>query len=92
LSTAPDWLCEVLSPSTERLDRARKLAVYAREHVGHLWLINPATRTLEIFRLESGRWALLATHADDDAIRAEPFEAITLELGSLWLPQSSDQQ
>ncbi|MBI2188529.1 MAG: Uma2 family endonuclease [Acidobacteria bacterium] len=92
LSTAPDWLCEVLSPSTERLDRALKLAVYAREHVGHLWLINPATRTLEVFRLESGRWALLATYAGDDAVRAEPFEAITLELGSLWLPQSSDQQ
>lgn len=91
LSGAPDWLCEVLSPATERLDRARKLAIYAREHVGHVWLINPATRTLEVLRLDAARWSLIATYSGDEIVRAEPFDAIELELGSLWLPESPSQ-
>jgi Uma2 family endonuclease len=81
---APDWLCEVLSPSTRRLDRARKLPLYAREGVKHLWLVDPHARMLEVFRLESGKWMLLATYFDDDKVRAEPFDAIELELGILW--------
>jgi len=87
LTTPPDWVCEVLSPSTERLDRARKLGVYARERVGFVWLINPRTRTLEVFRLAGAGWALVATSADADVVRAQPFEAIALELASLWLPE-----
>ena len=81
---APDWLCEVLSPSTERVDRARKLAIYAREGVAHAWLIDPALETLEVFRLEAGRWVLLGTHAGNDVVRAEPFGEIDLELRLLW--------
>jgi hypothetical protein len=84
LTVAPDWLCEVLSPSTERIDRTKKLAIYARESVQHAWLLDPLTRTLEILRLEGGRWALTATHEGDQRIRAEPFGAIELELGALW--------
>jgi Uma2 family endonuclease len=81
---APDWLCEVLSPSTERLDRARKLRVYAREGVGHVWLVNPEARTLEVYRSFEERWLLLATHASDAIVRAEPFDAIELDLLPLW--------
>ena len=81
---APDWVCEVLSPSTTRLDRTRKLGVYARERVAHAWLIDPLAQTLEVFRLESGRWSLLAVHAGDDVVRAEPFAEIDLELRLLW--------
>jgi Uma2 family endonuclease len=80
----PDWVCEVISPSTERLDRARKMPVYAREKVPHLWLLNPQARTLEVYGLADGRWLLLATHEGDARVRAEPFDAIELELGSLW--------
>lgn len=80
----PDWICEVLSPNTARLDRTAKLPLYARAEVRHAWLIDPLLRTLEVYRLESGRWSMLATHADDARIRAEPFEAIELELGLLW--------
>jgi len=83
-SLAPDWACEVLSPSTERLDRVRKLPVYAREGVCHLWLVNPASRTLEVLRLQTGNWLLGATHGGNDLIRAEPFEAVELDLGALW--------
>ena len=81
---SPDWLCEVLSPSTSRLDRAQKLAVYARERVPHAWLIDPLARTLEVLRLDSGRWTILATHAGAEVVRAEPFAEIELELSSLW--------
>lgn len=83
-SVAPDWVCEVLSPSTARLDRAKKLAIYARERVQHTWLIDPAARTLEVLRLENGRWTILATHAGDEIVRAEPFDAIEIELAALW--------
>ncbi|QSQ22630.1 Uma2 family endonuclease [Pyxidicoccus parkwayensis] len=81
---APDWLCEVLSPSTEKLDRARKMAVYAREGVRHLWLADPRPQTVEVYRLEGSRWLLLATHAGNATVRAEPFEAIPVNLSSLW--------
>jgi Uma2 family endonuclease len=80
----PDWVCEVLSPSTARFDRVQKLPIYAIHGVGHLWLIDPATRTLEVFRLEQRRWVMLAAYGDDAIVRAEPFDAIELDLLRLW--------
>jgi Uma2 family endonuclease len=84
LTVAPDWVGETVSPSTERLDGSKKLAIYAREHVSHLWLVNPLSETLEAYRLEQGRWLLLDTHAGDVSARVEPFDAIELELWLLW--------
>jgi hypothetical protein len=81
---APDWICEVVSPSTERLDRAKKMPAYAREGVAHLWVVNPLARTLEGYRLAERRWVLLATHEGEARLRAEPFEAVEVELGALW--------
>jgi len=81
---APDWVGEVLSPRTERVDRGKKLRVYGREGVSHVWLLNPVLRTLEVFRLERGHWLLVATYEDDDKVAAEPFEAVTLDLSLLW--------
>jgi Uma2 family endonuclease len=81
---APDWVCETLSPSTERIDRGKKLAIYAREGVAHLWLLNPIAETLEAYRLEQGRWLLLVTHAGDVAARSDPFEAVELDLWRFW--------
>ncbi len=83
-SVAPDWICEVVSPSTAALDRAKKLAVYARERVSHAWLADPLARTLEVLRLENGRWTIVSTSAGADIVRAEPFEAIELDLTLLW--------
>jgi Uma2 family endonuclease len=83
-SLAPDWVCEVLSPSTVQIDRVRKLGLYARESVAHAWLIDPLARTLEVLRLEGGRWVLLGTHAGDEVVRTEPFAEIALELRLLW--------
>ena len=81
---APDWVCEVLSPSTAVLDRAAKLPVYAREGVQHVWLVDPVLRTLEVFRLHEGRYSLLITHTGKGRVRVEPFEALELELAYLW--------
>jgi Uma2 family endonuclease len=81
---APDWVCEILSPSTAVLDRIRKMAIYARERVSHAWLIDPVACTLEVLRLENGRWTIVATHDGAEVVRAEPFDEIELELAALW--------
>ena len=81
---APDWVCEVLSASTRRLDLHGKRPVYAREGVGHLWLVDPADRTLEAFELHDGQWLLIASAKDDDPVSIRPFDAITFSLGDLW--------
>ncbi len=83
----PDWVCEVISPATGRIDRSRKMRIYAREGVPHLWIVDPLLETLEAYRLEAGRWVLLATHADDEVVRAEPFAAVPLSLGRWWMPR-----
>ncbi len=83
---APDWICEVISPSTGRLDRVRKLPAYAKYGVAHAWIVDPAELTLEVYRLIEGHLALISTHEGDDLVRAEPFEAIELPLSALWLP------
>ncbi len=81
---APDWVCEVLSPSTRRIDRCEKRGIYAREGVGHLWFVDPDARTLEVFALSGGRWVLLATLAGDGPVSQPPFDAITFPLDALW--------
>jgi Uma2 family endonuclease len=85
VTLAPDWVCEGLSTSTAALDRGPKLVKYAREGVGHVWFLDPEPRTLEILRLDGSTYRLVATHSADDRVRAEPFEAIELELGLLWV-------
>jgi Uma2 family endonuclease len=85
LGVAPDWACELISPSTEGLDRGRKLTMYAREGVPHLWLINPNSQTLEVLSLGGGRWTVVATHVGAAVVRAEPFDAIELDLSALWM-------
>ncbi|MCP3139674.1 Uma2 family endonuclease [Pyxidicoccus xibeiensis] len=84
---APDWVCELLSPSTASLDRGRKKDLYAREGVGHLWLVDPDTRTLEVFLRQGDSWEKRGWHSGEGRIRAEPFEAIELNLGALWPPE-----
>jgi len=88
-SLTPDWVCEVLSPSTERIDRARKLRIYAEAGVGHAWLLDPIQGTLEVLRLRDGVWTIAGVMSGDDPVCVEPFEAIALELDALW-PEKSD--
>ncbi len=85
---APDWICEVLSPSTAVLDRTKKLGVYAREGVSHAWLVDPQLRTLEVLRrTPEGQWLQVTTLGPDSEplVRVEPFAEIEIELGRLWV-------
>jgi Uma2 family endonuclease len=82
---APDWLCEVSSPSTAALDRKIKLPKYADARVQHVWLVDPEAQTLDVLRRgEEGRCVTIAVHSNDDKVRAEPFEEIEPDLGGLW--------
>jgi Uma2 family endonuclease len=85
MTLAPDWVCEVVSPATEAIDRGRKPRIYAREGVPHAWLVDPLRHTLEVLALEAGRYVPLAEHEGDSKVRAPPFDAIELELRALWI-------
>ena len=85
---APDWACEVLSPSTRSLDRGAKQAIYAREGVGHLWFVDPDARTLEAFALRNRCWVLLEKLSGDAPVSLPPFDAIEFSLSDLWVKPS----
>ncbi len=85
ISVAPDWVCEILSPGTFRSDKVKKMALYANHGVRHIWLIDPVAATMDAFRLESGRWSLLGSFAENDRVRVEPFQEIEINLGDLWI-------
>ena len=80
----PDWVCEVLSPRTERLDRGEKLAVYQREQVKHVWLLTPLGQTLEVLRLTADGFLLAGVHTSPSVVRPEPFDVVDLDLGLLF--------
>ncbi|MEI8255560.1 MAG: Uma2 family endonuclease [Deltaproteobacteria bacterium] len=84
IELAPDWVCEVLSPSTERVDRIDKMRVWSRERVAHVWLVNPALETFEVYALDGRRYAVAQTFVGDDPVRAEPFDAIEVDLAAVW--------
>ena len=84
IEVIPDWVCEVLSPGTVVRDRAEKMPLYAGHGVKHLWIIDPLQRILEVYRLHDERWMVIGVHRNDDKVRAEPFDAIELDLSHLW--------
>lgn len=81
---APDWVCEVLSPSTATLDRAAKLPIYAREAVPFAWLIDPSAKVLEVLELQTGKWTIAGTYFGTASVQAVPFEAVAVSLASLF--------
>jgi Uma2 family endonuclease len=66
------------------IDRARKMPLYAQQGVKNFWLVDPIEKTLEVYENNMGKWLLLHTYANDDKVRAVPFDAIEIELSSLW--------
>lgn len=84
ITDAPDWVCEILSKSTEEIDRGLKMQIYARENVGHLWFLDPRERTLEVFKLVAGVWVPIRLLKNDAVAAAEPFEAAPFPLARLW--------
>jgi Uma2 family endonuclease len=83
---APDWVCEVLSTTTARIDRVRKKPLYARERVSHLWLVDPVVRTLEVYRLDGGQWVDAGAYGGAEVIRAEPFATVEMDMSQWWIP------
>ena len=84
ITVRPDWVCEVMSPSTASHDRRKKMPIYASHGVSHAWIVEPTQKTIEVFRLENARWSLLATCGEEDKMRAEPFEAIEFDLARIF--------
>ncbi len=84
ITVTPDWVCEILSPSTARTDLMVKLPIYAKRGVQTAWIVDPANRTLQVYRLEHGAWVVAQSFAGDARVRAQPFEAIELELAAWW--------
>lgn len=82
----PDWVCEVLSPSTARTDRIDKMPLYAHHGVSFLWLVDPLQHTLEVFALAAGRWSMVGAYQEQDQVQAPPFTEITIPLAELWIP------
>ncbi|HPH29547.1 MAG TPA: Uma2 family endonuclease [Pseudomonadota bacterium] len=82
--TAPDWVCEVLSPSTAKWDRFTKMPLYSFHRVGHMWLVDPAERQIEVYAHGRRGWELVVTVNGEDSVRLEPFEEIELPLSRIW--------
>jgi Uma2 family endonuclease len=83
---SPDWICEVLSPSTETEDREEKMPIYARDGVRWAWLIDPIARQLEVYVLgEDRRWGPMTLFEGDAQVRVVPFDALGLSLSDLWM-------
>ena len=90
ITTTPDWVCEVLSPSTRCVDRTDKLAIYGEFGIRHTWYVDPDARTLEVLALTTGKWLVEATFKDADPVSAPPFAEHTFPLDALWpLPMAS---
>ena len=85
LTIVPDWVCEVLSPSTRRIDLGAKRDIYAREGVPNLWLVDPDARSLEAFELRGGYWVLSGRRVENQSVSLPPFDAVSFPLGSLWV-------
>jgi Uma2 family endonuclease len=84
ITVVPDWVCEILSPGTLRIDRMKKMPIYAREKIGQVWLVDPREQTVEVFRHDGRGYALVGTYGGDDAVRAEPFDAAEIPPAFLW--------
>jgi Uma2 family endonuclease len=84
LKLAPDWVCEILSPHTGKLDRIDKKPRYAAQAVQYLWLVDPSARIVETRELVNGRWTDVGDFGDDASIRALPFQELELDLSRLW--------
>lgn len=84
ISAAPDWICEILSPRTMRLDKTKKMPIYAEHGIAYLWLIEPEAKTLVVYRLNNGEWVVAGMFAENTLIRAEPFAQIEINLNDLW--------
>ncbi len=85
IDVTPDWVCEIVSPSTQKYDRTAKRDIYAREQIPHYWIVDPIAKLIEVFALENDKWTLLCTVNDTVTATLEPFEEMPFDLGRLWV-------
>lgn len=91
ISVVPDWVCEILSPSTASYDNVVKRRFYAEIGVGHIWYVDPMRRELEVCRIVDGKWLQLGIYGADEKVRAEPFEEVEIELAEWWEGSEEDE-
>ena len=84
IETPPDWVCEILSASTERFDKREKRQIYAEHGVPHYWMLDPRVRLLETQELVGARWQVAGVYQENDTVAARPFETAPFPLGRLW--------
>jgi Uma2 family endonuclease len=84
IRVVPDWICEILSPSTRGYDLVVKRRFYAEIGVRHLWYVDLEARAVTVSRLSNGLWMEVAVHGENEKIRAEPFDAVEIDLGLWW--------
>lgn len=89
ITVVPDWVCEILSPSTESKDRQIKMPIYARFGVACAWLVDPLKRTLEAYALRDGDWVEIGRFGGTDKVAVPPFDAVTIDLTDLWVPDEA---
>jgi Putative restriction endonuclease len=89
LTVPPDWVCEILSPGTNRRDRTDKMRIYAAYSVGHLWLLDPVERFLEVYQRQNMEWLRIGYFVDDDIVSAPPFEALSFRLSQILQSNSA---
>jgi Uma2 family endonuclease len=89
IDVVPDWICEIISPSNAAHDRVTKAALYAKHGVAFYWLVDPAERVLEVFKLGDGFWIRLGSYDDSARVRVAPFEDVELEVAMLFPPMAA---
>lgn len=88
----PDWICEILSPSTASYDNIVKRRYYAEIGVGHIWYVDPVRKELEVCRLVEGKWLQLGIFGGDEKVRAEPFGEVEIEMTEWWGAEEEDEE
>ncbi|MBX3250573.1 MAG: Uma2 family endonuclease [Myxococcales bacterium] len=88
IDVAPNWVCEILSPSTAARDRVEKRKLYGDHGIEHYWIVDVDARTLEAFELSAGRWVLVDSYDETATARIPPFDAVELVIDRLFLPRS----
>lgn len=92
ISLLPDWVCEIQSPSTARLDRVTKRRVYLNLKIPYYWLIDPIAHTLEALKATPSQWLVMASCGGNERVRVEPFEDMELDLQTFWAPEAEPTQ
>jgi Uma2 family endonuclease len=86
VTVVPDWVCEVLSPSTGRIDRVKKAHGYLEGGVPFFWIVDLEGRVLEAFEARDGSWVRLGAWGDGDSARIPPFDAVEIAISPLFPP------